>query len=39
MQMFKQAEEMTKKVEAAYPVLCAWIQTADAQVPDEHDAG
>ena len=35
MQMFIQAEDMTKKIEAAYPVLCAWIQTEDEQLPDD----
>ena len=38
MQMFKQAEEMTRKVEAAYPLLCAWIKYSDAQLPDDQDA-
>ena len=39
MQMFKQAEEMTRKVEAAYPLLSAWISRSDGQPPDERDAG
>jgi len=30
MQMYKQAEEMTKKIEAAYSVLCSWLQSSPA---------
>lgn len=39
MQMFKQAEEMTRKIEAAYPLLCAWISGSDARPPDKQVIG
>jgi len=33
MQMYKQAEEMTQKIEAAYSLLCSWLASAPNNPP------
>jgi hypothetical protein len=38
MHHYRQAEAMTKKVEAAYALLSAWIKYSDAELPDDQNA-
>jgi hypothetical protein len=38
MHNYKKAEDMTKKVEAAYALLSAWMKYSDAHFPDDPNA-
>ena len=36
MQMYKEAEEMTQKIEAAYTLVRAWLSTSRNDPPESH---